>query len=171
MQSTALHRNNGGYNDEPAGQQGTIRNRNHKGRTGNWTDRAMKSAIFVVEDGGRLKIVARYFGIPPTSLADHVHCRTLGRKRRPPTILKQEEENALITYITKMQEYGHPLSMQQLRLKVATITQEKVTPFCEGIPGNSWIRWFKVRHPKLTLRTSQGLEFGRARGQDTQLST
>ena len=63
-----------------------------------------------------------------------------------------------------MQDYGQPLSMQQLRLKVATITQERVTPFHDGIPGGSWVRWFKKRHPELTLRTSQGLDFARARG-------
>jgi hypothetical protein len=159
-----LHRNSGDCSDEPVGQKGMIRNHNREGRTGNWTNRALKSAISAVEDGGRPKTIARYFGTPPTSLADHVHGRTLGKKRGPPIVLKQEEENALTIYITKMQEYGHPLSMQQLRLKVATITQERVTLFREGIPGDSWIRWFKVRHPELTLRTSQGLEFGRARG-------
>jgi hypothetical protein len=38
-----------------------------------------------------------------------------------------------------------------------------VTPFKDGIPGDSWIHWFKKRHPNLTLRTSQGLDFARAR--------
>jgi hypothetical protein len=70
--------------------------------------------------------------------------------------------------MTQMQEYGHPLSMQQLRLKVATITQERITIFRDGIPGDSWVRWFKKRHPNLTLRTSQGLEFARARGLSPQ---
>jgi hypothetical protein len=105
-----------------------------------------------------------YFDTPPSSLADQLYGRTLGRKRGPPTVLKKEEESALTTYMDKMQDYGHPLTMQQLRLKVATITQERVTPFTEGIPRKSWVRWFKKRHPDLTLRSSQGLEFARARG-------
>jgi hypothetical protein len=78
--------------------------------------------------------------------------------------LKEDEEIALTTYMTQMQEYGHPLSIQQLRLKMATITQERVTPFRDGILGDSWVCWFKKRHPNLTLKTSQGLEFARARG-------
>ena len=85
----------------------------------------MKLVILVVEDGRRLKIVASYFGNFSTSLVDHLYSKTLGRKRRPLIILKQKEEHALITYITKMQEYGHLLSMQQLHLKVAIITQER----------------------------------------------
>jgi hypothetical protein len=117
-----------------------------------------------VEARRRLKTVARYFDIPPTSLSDHLFGRTLGRKRGPPTILQKDEESALTTYMGKIQDYGHPLTMQQLRLKVSTITQERVTPFREGIPGKSWVRWFKQRHPDLTLKNSQGLEFARARG-------
>jgi hypothetical protein len=112
----------------------------------------------------KIKNTCTFFGILPTSLANHVHGRTLGRKRGPPSFLKQEEETTLTTYITKMQEYGHPLSMQQLHFKVATITQERVIPFWRGIPGDSWICWFKNRHLELTLRTSQRLEFARARG-------
>jgi hypothetical protein len=161
---TTLQRNSSGGTAAHTRQHGMSRKQQGKQRTGTWTNASMKSAIATVDDNGRLKIVARFFGIPPTSLVDHLYGRILGRKRRPPIVLKQEEETTLTTYITKMQEYGHPLSMQQLRLKVATITHERITPFRKGIPGDSWIRWFKIRHPELTLKTSQGLEFARARG-------
>lgn len=62
-----------------------------------------------------------------------------------------------------MQEYGLPLSMDQLRLKVAEMTQQRVTPFRDCIPGNGWLKWFKKRHPNLSLRQSQGLEIARAK--------
>ena len=39
-----------------------------------------------------------------------------------------------------------------------------MTPFKDGIPGDGWLRWFKNRHPKLTLRVSQALEASRAKG-------
>jgi hypothetical protein len=115
-------------------------NLRRKYKTWRWIDATLKAAMAAVEAGEWLKTVARYFDIPPTSLSNHLFGRTLGRKRGP------------------------PLTMPQLRLKVATITQERVTPFREGIPGKSWVRWFKKRHPDLTLRSSQGLEFARARG-------
>ena len=63
-----------------------------------------------------------------------------------------------------MQDYGYPLSMDQLRLKVAEMVHCRVTPFRDGIPRNGWIKWFKKRHPNLTLRLSEGLEFSWARG-------
>lgn len=63
-----------------------------------------------------------------------------------------------------MQAIGHPMSLTQLRIKVAEMTQERSTPFRNGIPGQGWLRWFKLRHPELSLRGSQSLEFGRARG-------
>ena len=69
-------------------------------------------------------------------------------------MLSIEEERALKAYMIKMQEIGHRLSMQQLRLKVATIVQERVTPFRDCIPGDSWIKWLKRRHPDLTVRNS-----------------
>ena len=63
-----------------------------------------------------------------------------------------------------MAEYGHPLTTEQVRLKVALITQERPTSFIDGIPGRGWLRWFKKCHPSLTIRQSQGLEFSRAKG-------
>jgi hypothetical protein len=150
--------------DAAAGHRGPVRNQRKQARTGTWNNAILKASISAVERGGRLKTVARYFDIPPTSLSDHLHGRILGRKRDLPTVLQPEEENALTTYMAKIQEYGHLLSMQQLRLRVAAITQERVTPFRGGLPGDSWVRWFKKRHPHLILRTSQGLEFARAKG-------
>ena len=79
-------------------------------------------------------------------------------------MLTNDEKNALEEYILKMQEYGLPLSMDQLHFKVAEMTQQRVTPFRDGILGNGWLKWFKKRHPNLTLRQSQGLEIARAKG-------
>jgi hypothetical protein len=48
---------------------------------------------------------------------------------------------------------------------VALATQTRETPWsAAGVPGKSWLRSFKLRHPELTSRKSQGLELGRARG-------
>jgi hypothetical protein len=59
--------------------------------------------------------------------------------------------------MAQMQDYRHHLSMQQFCFKIATITQERVTPFRDGIPESSWVRWFKVRHLELTLRPHKDL--------------
>ena len=53
-------------------------------------------------------------------------------------MLTVDEEATLETYMIDMAEYGHLLSIEQLRLKVALITQERPTPFIDGIPRRRW---------------------------------
>ena len=121
-----------------------------------------------VEASESLCAAANFYGIPKTSLSDHVHGKTRTRKRGPTPVPKQEEEQALESYMIKMVDYGHPLTTEELRLKVAFLTQGRVTPFKDGIPGNSWFTWFKERHPNLTTRQSQELEYSRAKGLCTE---
>ena len=93
----------------------------------------MNAAMVAIERGGKIRAVARNFGIPPSTLADHVHGTILQRKKEPPSVLIESEERALEEYTLKMQEYAYPLHMDQLRLKVAEMIQEKVMPFRDGI--------------------------------------
>lgn len=41
---------------------------------------------------------------------------------------------------------------------------EDSTPFTNGIPSDGWMRWFKHRHPELTLRSAEALATSRAKG-------
>lgn len=52
----------------------------------------------------------------------------------------------------------------QLKLKVAEITQNRVIPFSGGVHGRSWLRWFKIRHPTLSVWVAQGLDTSIAKG-------
>jgi hypothetical protein len=103
---------------------GRPQNRHTRGqnRTGRWLDQTLQRALATVEAGGKIKTVARYYNIPSNSLSNHLYGRTLTHKEGPPTILTAAEESALTAYMNKMQDFGHPLSMQQLRMKVAMIT-------------------------------------------------
>jgi hypothetical protein len=68
-------------------------------------------------------------------------------------------------YLFKMQDLEQSLTAGQLRLKVALATQTRDTPwFAIGVHGKSWLRHFRLRHPELASRKTQGLEMGRARG-------
>jgi hypothetical protein len=69
--------------------RGPMRGPQHRLKTGNWSDHTLKSTIAVVEASGRVKTIARYFNILPSSLTDHFHGRTLGRKEAPPIFLRQ----------------------------------------------------------------------------------
>jgi hypothetical protein len=87
----------------------------------------------------------------------------LSRKRGAAPVLADAEEQQLVQYLISMQNLGFPLTISQLKLKVAMITQGRDTPFTNGIPGPGWLRSFRRRHPELSLRLAQGLDSKRAR--------
>ena len=96
--------------------------------------------MLAVDDGAPVKIVARLYGIPTTSLRDHVTGKTISRKRGKSGVLSFEEENKLVNWIFRVQTLGHPITLSQCRLKVVEITQDRDTPFTKGIPGPRWIK-------------------------------
>jgi hypothetical protein len=93
-----------------------------------------------------------------------VYGKIVGRKRGRPGLLSVAKEALLVEYMLKMATLGYPLTLGQLKMKVATLVQERTNPFTKGIPGKSWLYWFHRRHLHLVLCSSQGLEIARARG-------
>jgi hypothetical protein len=96
---------------------------------GRWSDSTLESAKNVVDIGGQIRTVAKLYGIPTSSLADHVNGRTLTRKRGRESVLSAAEEAQLVDYVLKMVELGHPISLGQLKVKVAELVQFRPTPF------------------------------------------
>jgi hypothetical protein len=135
-------------------------------KTINWTDATLKQATDAITyQKMKVRVVVCTFGIPTSSLMDHLYDKVMERKRGAKTMLSQEEEGNLLDYYFKMQNFGHTLTSGQLRLKVAMTTQTRETPWnANGVLGKSWLRSFKLRHPDLVSRKSQPLEMGKARG-------
>jgi hypothetical protein len=126
-------------------------------------DSALEAALEAVDAGESIRSASRLFGIPATSLRDHMYGRTVGRKRGRQGFFTAPEEAELVQYILKMQDLGWPMTIRLVRLKVAEICQDRSNPFTHGILGQGWLKWFKRRHHELTLRSSQGLEVNRAK--------
>lgn len=135
-------------------------------RNGNWSNQQLNKAMDAVTDQGmEVRKAARTFGIPVSSLRDHLYGKTVKRKRGKQPVLKEDEETKLVEYLFKMQDLGHPLTPGQLRLKVAQATQARETPWSDiGLPGKNWLKSFKRRHPEIASRKGQPLEVARARG-------
>jgi hypothetical protein len=57
-----------------------------------------------------------------------------------------------------MQTIGHPIMLNKLLLKVLEITQERQTPFKNGIFRWGWFRWFKNCKFYLSFLITHGLE-------------
>ena len=135
-----------------------------RGRTGMWSNEQLAATVAAVDAGCQIASAAKAIGIPTTSLRDHLYGKTMKRKKGRQGVLTVEEETTLVKWMLEMQDHAHPISILELRRKVAEITQEQWTPFTDGIPGRGWLKWFRNRHPELILRSSQGLEEGCARG-------
>lgn len=79
-------------------------------------------------------------------------------------MLTVEEEAALVQWMLDMQDVAHPISITELKMKVAKITQERWTPFTNGILGRGWLQCFCNRHLELVLHCLQGLRKGMSQG-------
>ena len=133
-------------------------------RTGLWTDQQLREALAAVNGGMSMRKAAATYSIPYSTFREWCYGIRTSRKKGPPTVLKPAEEEELVNYLIQMCDKGYGLTPSALRMKVYEITQSRWTPFRNGIPGNGWMRWWKRRHPNLTLRVSQALESARARG-------
>jgi hypothetical protein len=117
-----------------------------------------------IDRGCLVQTTALDYDVPRSTLRSHVMGITLWRKCGRKPVLSAAEEGKLVNYIHGMARYGHPLNLTELKIKVAEATQLRATPFTDGIPGCGWLRWFRNRHPELSLRMSQGLDASRAKG-------
>lgn len=78
-------------------------------------------------------------GCPYHLLKNHLNGVTLIRRRRKLGVFENVEKTTLVDYIKQMQRIGHPITLTQLWLKVAKMTQERLTPFKNKIVGWGWL--------------------------------
>ena len=118
----------------------------------------------ITDDGMTFREASKLYRIPTSSIRDHLYGRTTSRQKGIRPVLTPHEEKKIVVYVFKMQDRGHPLSVAELRLKVATATQTRSTPWsARGVSGKEWLCRFRSRHPEISSRHSQGLEVARAR--------
>ena len=121
-----------------------------------WIDYDLKMAIDALNHDYTIGEVSQAFNIPRTSLKDQYEGKIKGRKMGPKATLTIEEEEKLVQYMEEMVKLAHPLSPNDLKLKVAEICQSRETPFKDGIPGRSWLKWFKKRHHFVMVLRGKG---------------
>ena len=68
-------------------------------KNGNWTNDSLQAAMdAVTDDGMSLKQADRVFGVPSTSIRDHLYGKTRGRQRGIPPTLNSHEEKKIVDY-------------------------------------------------------------------------
>ena len=130
-----------------------------------WSGESMLAAVKQVESGMGLREAARLYNVPCESLRRRVN-GTVGLDCRPgpPTVLTKEEEDALVHYCFQMADMGFGLMREDVMRVAFTIVDHsgRVHPFTDGMAGRAWFDGFRARHPRLTLRSAQGLSYSRA---------
>jgi hypothetical protein len=100
-----------------------------------WTYQHLENAMDVVERKHIfLRKETKYWNIPLTSLSNHLNGRTRRRKMGPQSVLIEHEDATIVTWVLNVQTAGLFITLQQLKLKVAKVTQIKPTPFQNGAP-------------------------------------
>ena len=120
-------------------------------------------AIEGLDEGYKISEVCKKYNIHRSSLRHHVVGKCRGRKMDQKIMLSIDEEAKSCEYIELMVKWGHPMTPTELKANVAEITQDRVTPFKNGVRGYSWVKSFRLRHPHLVLRVLQGLDHRRAK--------
>jgi hypothetical protein len=58
------------------------------------------------------------------------------------SVLIKEEDVIIIAWVLGMQKCGLSITLQQLNMKVAELTQTRPIPFKHGVLGKTWWYWF-----------------------------
>ena len=128
----------------------------------------MFSAMEEAVKAGQLTIAAAVsrLSVPRKTLDDRIKDRvTHGSKPGVSTALTHTEEDALVSYLIYMANYGFLLTHTMVKAFAWSIAKRsgKCDRFnLEYGPGEKWRTLFKQRHPELALRRSDTLERSRA---------
>ena len=131
-----------------------------------WTEESMEAAVNSIHKENKgLREAARLYNIPVETLRRHVNGSVqAGCKPGPSTVLTDEEEDKLASYLVQMADMGFGLSRETVMEMAFTIVDkvQRKHPFKDGKAGCAWFEGFRKRHPNLTLRSPQPLSYCRA---------
>ena len=112
------------------------------------------------------------YGIPYSTLRDHLKGNSKKRYGGPPTVLSFEEEKEISTSCQVLQQFGFPLNIDTVGIIVRDYLKDckRANPFKNSLPGyaGDWWEGFLRRWPNLVQRKPQHLPKHRALGTRTE---
>ena len=127
-----------------------------------WTEESMTAAVNSIHhENKRLREAARLYNIPVETLGRHA-CGIVEEecKPGPSTVLTDEEEERLSSYLIEMADMGFSLSRDAV-MEMAFMIVDRNQTFKDGKAGRTWFEGFERGHPNLTLRSPQPLSYSR----------
>lgn len=119
-----------------------------------WSTESMAAAVQSVQDGKGLREASRLYNVPVETLRRRVTGKVdMECRPGPPTVLTQEEEDAIVRYLIEMADMGYGLTREVVTKMVYVYVSKcgRENPFKNETAG----RWgFKSRHPNLVCHSS-----------------
>ena len=136
-------------------------------RADTWSDSQLETAMKEVCAGrAGVRAAARKYGIPRSSLHDHLSGKSTKRHGGPRTVLTPAIEKEIATTCIVLQEFGFPLSKELVGVIIRDLLNDsgQENPFTDGTPLRDWWRRFLRRWPILSQRKPQHLPKTRVLG-------
>ena len=111
-----------------------------------------------------LREASRMYNVPLETLRRRVNGTvSVGCRPGPKTVLTEEEETRLATYLIEMSDMGYGLTREGVMGLAYSIVEraKRPHPFQNGSAGRAWFEGFMRRNPKLTIRSPQSLSYCR----------
>ena len=143
-----------------------------KGRNSQWSVEQLTAAINAVRTRGMsIRGAATRYGIPPTTLHDHVSGKSTRVHSGAPPVLSATEEKEIATSCQVMQDLAFPLTKEFMSAVVRDYLKDRGRGdrFKDGVPGSDWWIGFFRRNPTLVERKPEHLPKCRAKAGDPEV--
>ncbi|XP_059162948.1 uncharacterized protein LOC131946275 [Physella acuta] len=120
----------------------------------------LEKAVDAVRQGMSYGKAALQFGVPKTTIIDHVKGRIkAGSKPGRSCEIDPALEKQIVSRVLDASKAGFPYTKRRLLAMVGNIARrlEIKTRFKNGVPGEGYWRKLKGRHPELTIRNPEAL--------------
>lgn len=137
------------------------------GKRNKWTGKQLELALEAVKKGEmKPHRAALKFGVPSSTLYDHLKGRSQKRYGGRPTVLSTQEEKEIVVSCEVLQQFGFPLTKDMVGIIVRDFLKanNRKNPFKDSMPQYDWWRGFLKRWPRLRERKPEHLPKCRAVG-------
>ena len=144
-----------------------------KGCKNNWSNEQLLAAMKAVRSKQlNAATASKKFGIPPSTLSDHLSGKSSRRYGGAGTVLTTEEEKEVERACQVMQQLAFPLTKEFVSMALHDFLADtgRADKFRDGMPGYEWWSCFLKRHPNLVERKPEHLPRNRAQASNPKVT-